>query len=548
MKLLKIIIPLLIFIHLSSDISASEITLPEKEIDWFWFFYEHTKDIYSDTVVYRPFFMEANSGNNMFQASLMPLFYWRYKNERSDVTKGFFGFYESDNYSHKKQGDDYDSGFFPLYLYGKGESGKDRYLFVYPVGGNIRGKFGYDRISPWAFPGVALFFLYPPSGIFTWQTLFWAIAALIPVYTEFEFKDYNGRAILWPLIKWGSGDNRYDFRILPFYAHNSKEGWYDTYSWLLLFNYREIYLRDDTRYTFFFFPFYGRKWSDSGDMKAHTVLWPFFSWGYDRNTNDRSYNLPWPLVQIRDCDRPKVRSRIFFPFYGRYNYGSNETFFVTPLYFRLKKETESYKSAYHITCIIMWYLKRDYSSTHEYYGNSWRYFKLWPLLQIEWNDRDMYSINILSLLPFRDTMGYEKLYQPFWTLYEYRRKPDGEKHLGILLRTYYQVWGDDFFKMKIPLLVTYDSRGDSVREFSVLLDAFGYEKDAEGAYIKFLWIPLRVGEGESRISLNDGEDDIFKEAEDPGERYVKYAGFNPGHGELFDRTLDGNCFVRFNLF
>ena len=66
-------------------------------MDWFWFFYEHTDEIINgDTSVYRPFYMEASDKENLFQASLMPLFFWRYKNDRNDVTKGFFGFYESD--------------------------------------------------------------------------------------------------------------------------------------------------------------------------------------------------------------------------------------------------------------------------------------------------------------------------------------------------------------------------------------------------------------------------------------------------------------------
>lgn len=548
MKLFKAIIFILLFIHFTHEISASEISVSDKEIDWFWFFYEHTADINSDTVVYRPFFMEAVSGDKMFQASLMPLIYWRYKTAKSDVTKGFFGLYESDNYSHQKKGDDYDSGLIPFYLYGNGATDDDRYLFIYPIGGNIRGKLGYERISPWVFPGLALFFLYPPAGFFSWQTIFWVLAAVIPAYTEFEFKDYSGKAVFWPLIKWGQGEQRYDFRIFPFYSHNYKAGWYDTYSWLLLLNYRKIFFKDDTRYTFFFFPFYGRKWSDSGDISAHTILWPFFSWGYDKKTNDTSYNLPWPLVQIRDCDNPKVRSRIFFPFYGRYNYIRSETFFVTPLYFRLKKEAESYRSESHVTCFLFWYFKRDYNDAHEYYGNSWRYFKIWPLVQIEWNDKDMYSINILSLFPFRDSSGYERLYQPFWTLFEYRRKPDGERHLGILLRTYYQVWGDDFFKFKIPLLVSYDRKKDTVREFSFLLNSFGYEKDAEGSYIKFLWIPIRIGEGESSISLNDEQDDLPGEEEVAGRQFAEIAGFNQDHGELFDRSLDGKFFLRANLF
>jgi hypothetical protein len=509
----------------------------EKSIDWFWFFYEHTSDSSGSTDVYRPFYMEAEYGDNLFQASLMPLLFWRYKSIRNDVTYGFFGFYESTDYKHSGKERDYDSGLFPLFLYGSGDKEKDKYLFIYPLGGSFHGKFGYDRISPYVFPGVALFFIYHPA-IFSMQAALFALASIIPVYTEFENRDYNGTALFWPFIAWGKGEKREDFRFLPFYAHNSKKGWYDNYQYLLLINYRELYLKDDERYTFFFLPFYGRKWNKKETMKSHTVLWPFFSWGYDEEKNERIYNLPWPLVQIGDSDKPKMKKRIFWPFYGTHETSTYESMFVTPLYFRIKKDQDDFKSEYHITCIIAWYLKRDYAIKHEYYGNSWRYFKLWPLLQVEWSDSGMYSVNVLSLLPFRDTRGYEKLYQPFWTLYEYRRKPDGEKHLGLLLRTYYQVWSDDFFKMKIPLVINYESRGDTVTEFTMLLSSFGYEKDREGAYLKLFWIPLKIGQGDETLALkNDNEDirdneykkeDKVDEADDL-QYNEKIYGFNPSH-------------------
>ncbi len=477
--------------------------------------------------------MEAASGDNLFQASLMPLFFWRYKDRRDDVTKGLLGFYESVDYRHPGGGDDYDSGLFPVFFYGNGQNQNENYLFVYPFGGTIRGKMGYDRISPYVFPGVALFFIFPPSGIFTWQTLLLGLAALVPAYTEFEQRDFQGKAVLWPLIAWGEGDKREVFRVLPFYAHNRKDGWYDNYQYLLLFNYRELYLKDDVKYTFFFFPFFGRKWSDSGRMKSYTVLWPFFSWGYDLDRNESEYNLPWPLVQIGDSDSPKMRKRIFFPFYGEYGTSTYKSRFVTPFYFNIEKDDDFLKSEYHITAFILWYFKRDYSYRHEYYGTSWRYFKLWPLMQTEWNDSGMFSVNILSLLPFRDTDGYEKLYQPFWSLFEYRKKPDGEKHLGLILRTYYQVWNDDFFKMKIPLLVSYENRNNRLKEFTVLLGAFGYERDGKGAYIKMAWIPVKIGDGDEAFAETAGSDDgaLFASGSD------SLRGFNPWHGNLINTDL-----------
>jgi len=513
-------------------------------MDWFSIFYEQTYNVNGGTFVLRPFYMETLNKGNVFQASLMPFFFWRYQNDRNDVTRGFFGLYESVAYSHSNNDKDYDSGFFPLFFYGSGDRVKDRYLFIYPFGGDVRGKFAYERISPYIFPGVALFFLFPPSGLFTTQTLLYGLAALIPVYTEFEDKDYNGTALFWPLITWGKGEIRKDFRFLPFYAHNSKEGWSDNYQYLLLINYRELYLSDDTKYTFFFFPIYGKKWDKNERIKAYTVLWPFFSWGYDLDKSERIYNLPWPLVQIGDSDQPKMKKRIFFPFWGSYKTSTYESLFVTPLYFRIKSDSDYFKSEYHITCIIAWYLKRDYSHAHEYYGKSWRYFKLWPLVQAEWSDSGLFSVNVLSLLPFRDTEGYEKLYQPFWTIFEYNRKPDGEKHLGFLLRTYYQVWNEDMFKMKIPFIVNYESRNENVKEFTILLSSFGYEKDSNGAYIKLLWIPLKIGDGDISMADNKKEFD-----NDPDFDYYfnKRSGFNPCHGNLADADFKDKFYYKMEL-
>lgn len=523
---------LLIILAAVTSVYAAEKKSSPEDTDWVWFFYEKTMTADTRSVVYRPFYMNTVSPELEFDASLMPLVFTRYRTDSYDSFRALLGLYHSVDYRHPGGGDDYDSGLFPLFMYGEGSSVSDDYLLVFPVGGTMKGKFAYERISPWVFPGFLLFFVFPPPGIFTLQTLLLGIVSLVPVYTEFEDGDYSGTALFWPLIAWGGDESgkRKTFRVLPFYSHKSKEGWYDTYSYLMLVNYRETYLRDDTRYTFFFFPFYGRKWSRENKVSSHTVLWPFFSWGYDSVTNDTEYNLPWPLVQIRDCDNPRVRKRIFFPFYGRYTAENYESFFVTPLYFRITDENADVKAAYHVSCFLFWYFKRDYSYTHEFYGRSWRYFKIWPLMQVEWSDSGLYSLNVLSLLPFRDTAGYERMYQPFWTLFEYRERPDGVKHMGIMLRTYYQVWSSDFMKIKVPLLLNYTSREGAVTEFCVLAHAFGFEKEADAAYMRILWIPVRIGEGTGADTAAIGD-----EPGDPDTESYAAAGFNPEHGD-FNRS------------
>ncbi len=475
--------------------------------DWQWFFYEKSSGRFGNVVVYRPFFLEAEKDDNLFQASLMPLFFWRYKNERKDVRKGLFGFYESDRYLHEKNKADNDTGLFPFFYYGSGAEKEDDYLFVYPFGGTINGKFGLDYMSPYIFPGIALFFLYPPASLLSFQTLLWGLIAMVPLYMNYGRGDYNAHAVLWPLIMWGESGTRRDFRIFPFYSRSYKKDWYDNYTYLMLINYRHTYFANDDRYTFFFFPFFGRKWSRSGEASAATVLYPFFSWGVDRKRGSREINMPWPLVQIADSRSPYTKKRIFFPFYGEYKYRNYTSTFITPFYFNITNRTDSVFSSYTYNFILCWYFKRDYTVRHSYYGNSWRYFKIWPLLNIEWSDSGLYSINILSLLPFRDAEGYEKLYSPFWTLFEYRKSPEGMKHLGLLFRTYYQVWDDNYFKFKIPVIISYERKDDNLRELTFLLGAFGYDSDAKGSYLRLLWIPIRVGDGYKDDEVKIAEDE-----------------------------------------
>ncbi|MDY6970162.1 MAG: hypothetical protein SVR08_16120, partial [Spirochaetota bacterium] len=139
---------------------------------------------------------------------------------------------------------------------------------------------------------------------------------------------------------------------------------------------------------------------------------------------------------------------------------------------------------------------RDYKKkTDPVYGNSWRYFKLWPVFEYEYDDRGNLSFNLLSLLPFRDPEGYEKLYQPFWTIIEYSRLESGEKRLGLLLRIYYQRWGDDFMYIKIPFIFSYGSSDEILVELSFLFSMFAYCNDSEGKYLRLFWIPLKIGEG-----------------------------------------------------
>ncbi len=464
----------------------------DPEYDWFWVFYEKGGQQQYHTTVYRPFYLTNRyPGERTFTASLMPLVYWEYTTPRRTEWRSLAFFAHAVDYRHADGTPDYDMGVFPFVFYGNSPDEKDRYLMVWPIGGTIKGKLGQKRISPWVFPGFLLYFVVQPGFSLAFVAIF--AVSFLPVYVEYEAKDYSAWGLVWPLVQRGKGPRRDDFRILPFYAHNVKKDRYDSYSFLLLANYQRVYLERDVERTVFILPIFGRRWLDSGEAGAASLFWPLFSWGYNRKNGDFELNFPGPLVMIQDSAEPFIHKRVFFPFYGRYVRGLRETFFITPLYFTQKHVTPAYAFEFQYHTVIIWYFKRDYYHRPDaHYGSSWRYFKIWPLFQYEKDDRGNVSFNSLSILPFRDDDGYELLYQPFWTLFEYRRSMSGEKRMGFLLRTYFQRWGDDFFQMKIPLLLSYSEAGGEIGQLSVLLSMFGYTRDDRGSRIRLFWIPITI--------------------------------------------------------
>lgn len=508
-KLLFITLIFLLTIVIKVDLQAVE----KRDFSWYWMFYEKESSRFSNSIVYRPFYMKSIDRKGIYRGSLMPIVYWGYETGRKKEWKGLVGLLGSIDYTHTSGIEDYDFGFFPFILYGDSVDPRDRYLLIWPFGGTIKGKFAHDEISPWVFPGFLLFIFYPPSSVFSLRTAAYIILSLLPLYVTFKDGDYKAWSLIWPLIHRGKSRTVDELRVLPFYARKIKKGYYENYSYGMIVNYSRVFYKKDVHKTFFLLPFYGKKWCRSGRIGASALLWPFFSWGYDRRSGELEVNLPWPLVQIKDSENPKIIKRIFFPFYGLYKYLENETFFVTPLYFTLKKKATNYTSEYFINFLIIWYFKRDYNYDHKYYGKSWRYFKLWPLFQYEKNDRGDISFNFLSLLPFRDPYGYEKMYQPLWSIVEYRKFSDGEKRLGLLLRTYYQRWDDKSFTAKMAFIIpifTYSDYNDKITELSFLFSLFAYTNSSTGSYIRLFWIPIRIGEGDSDLR----EADMKKRDED----------------------------------
>lgn len=523
------ILPAMILLCMcSSALSASD----ARGYDWFWFLYEQDQVSYFPSKTVTPFYYHAKiNSHEEYSASLPPLIFWKYTNSNSISRHWFFGFAGDVDYTHPNGVTDYDLGVIPFILYGNSPEVKDRYFFMWPIGGTIKGKLVTDYISPWVFPGVALFFLYPPQSML--YLPLYVIASVIPAYVSYGYDDYSAHGIFWPLIQWGSSPGRSDFRILPFYSHNTKKDYYDNRSWLLLVNYdRTLLPRGREIDTFMVTPIFARRWDNMHIAGASTLFWPFFSWGYNKNQGDFELNFPWPFVVYQRSEKPYIRKKVFFPFYGDIVYERDETEFVTPLYFRMKRDNESFSSDYTIAALIIWNFNREYKNEpSDYYGYRWHFLKVWPLFRYESNDKGDVHFNFLSILPFRDPAGYEKIYDPLFSLVEYHRER-GVSRFGLLMRTYFQCWDERVFQSRVPFLFRYASVDGHLTEFTVLFSMFGYEERKEGAYLRLFWIPVRIGEGSPDAICDIGDEVVPPESippyvasASPGNFVIGQAGF-----------------------
>jgi hypothetical protein len=268
-----------------------------RSYDWWWVFYEQEESRELSMKTFRPFYLShmplGNTEGKAFYASLIPFVWWAYETPRSFEWQSLIGLIHSVDYTHRSGVRDYDFGLFPFIFYGNSPDERDRYLMVWPFGGTIKGKLGQDRITAYLFPGVALFFFFPPAFPPTLLTTAVRLASFVPLYADYQSRDYHAWAILWPLIQRGKSETRDDIRILPFYAHNYKQDSYDNYSYLLLVNYSRVFMKNDEQRTLFILPFYGRRWNSSGRVESATLLWPFFSWGYSDAAGSFELNFPW---------------------------------------------------------------------------------------------------------------------------------------------------------------------------------------------------------------------------------------------------------------
>ncbi|MCD4657595.1 MAG: hypothetical protein K8S87_08640 [Planctomycetes bacterium] len=477
----------------------------------------------------------------------------RYFESPSENKMFLYPFFYYDELRSKDGRVDLDSFFFPLVFYGKEtfpkapqkltsimhkDKNDDRQISFYEFSGtktqfdtfdlNRNGLITSDEavLALSQERVLSYFAIFPLGGkIRDFFLKEWIEFFLFPLYYHAMEGGYESFYLLFPIFHWGYGDGRNSFAIFPFYsqdtrryivedsAGNLSEGprQYSRYTFLWpLINYavdwslfkkpgadgKKTYEHKKYSESLYIFPFYAHQITQKS--QTYSVLFPFFTYRYDKRTDLESWDILYPIFKYASgIGHYSLR---LFPLFETYNIirenGSEASTFklLGPLIWieSDKNKFENVDMAFIFG--LFWnknYKKFDLSTGKVRATKSKT--KLWPMFGFDSEYDGSYRFEVFSLLPMSEIPDHDSIWAPFWRLFFYEYIPAEEitrfNAIGPFIR--YEKNPDrtkfDFF----PFVQYRNTRGidGKSREssFDFLYGLVGGGKDEVGAYIRLLW-------------------------------------------------------------
>jgi hypothetical protein len=287
---------------------------------------------------------------------------------------------------------------WPLYFSRDTGNPETSYHAVLPLYGDVKQRFGQDRL--------------------TW--------VLFPLYARWEKNRVRTFTAPWPFLKIMTGEDNHGFDLWPLFGHREKAGVYrdQFYLWPLIYD-REVALPEGaTDHRAGFLPFYAM--ARTPDFRSETFLWPFF--GYTDRTAPHVYHQTdyfWPLfVQGRGQDRLVNR---WAPFHTHSVIkGTDKRWILWPLW---REEKWSDGRLAHRKRQLLYFLYNDnrQRSVSNPALPMARKTHYWPFLTVWDNGAGQKQVQALSPLEvfFPDNDPVRLLYSPLFALYRYNRPAPG---------------------------------------------------------------------------------------------------------------------------
>ncbi|MGI9559221.1 MAG: hypothetical protein ACR2NQ_06140 [Thermodesulfobacteriota bacterium] len=319
-------------------------------------------------------------------------------------------------------------------------------------------------------PGRNLFSFAPFYGNFGGKVKTY----MFPFYLQTRSETGVSHNILWPLIGFYS-DGREGFRFWPLYGSVKDSNSRLRFALWPLYLEKEKGRLEDRNYRYYkaFFPFYYR--FDYQTQSHRMYLWPLFQKSTDSATNLKSYHVPWPLINFSKSDNSR-RVR-FFPFFEKSEIrGVKKTRFILwPLYTSVRFNLTSSISTKD-TFLLALKIRREIP--HNTNKRQSVRVDLWPLFTYRRDERGAARFHMFSPIePFIGSSG--KLYRNYaflWRPLDVRTMEGKGTAVSFLFGTF--------------------SFRKSCEKSSFLIagGALGYSSDFEARKIRFLFLPVKIGE------------------------------------------------------
>lgn len=352
---------------------------------------------------FRPVYLKSRTSDVETDYLLYPFFTWRRE-------KGYrsFSFFQLVNESRET-----DAGkppvhafdIWPFYFSRDTGQPESSYQALFPIGGTIKQRLGYDRIH----------------------------FVLFPLYADFEQNGSHTTHAPWPFLRLIDGAGDHGFEFWPVFGHRGRPGDYDSqfYLWPLIYKSTKNLSDPHPDIKLGVLPFYAR--ATAPGYIDETYLWPFF--GYTHRTEPVKYDEQrylWPfLVQGRGEARHVNR---WAPVYSHSVVkGYDKTWFAWPIYRHAVWEDGGIAQEQNQVFFFLYWSLTQRSTANPATPPAHK-THLWPLLSSWDNGAGHRQLQLLSPFEvfFPTNEPVRQLYSPLFALYRFDQRAPGDSSNSVL--------------------------------------------------------------------------------------------------------------------
>ena len=357
----------------------------------------------ADLKGFRPFYLQIRQDQRETNTFLYPFFTWQ---KEADYRN--FSFFELINFRRQTDSDQHTIRNFDVWpFYFSRDSGdpESSYRALFPIGGTIKSRFGYDRIH----------------------------FILFPLYADFEKAGGHTTNAPWPFLRFIHGAGEHGFEFWPLFGHRGRENDYDNkfYLWPLIYRSARNLSEPQPDVKMGFLPFYTRD-TKPGYINEN-YLWPLF--GSTHRTIPAKYDETryfWPFL-VQGRGEAKYVNR-WGPLYTpSINKGMDKTWVGWPVFKHTHWEEDGIAQDKNQVLFAMYWSLTQRSLTNP---NAQPAHKthLWPLFSSWNNGAGQRQFQFLSPFEvfFPNNEPVRQLYTPLFALYRYNQRAPGDTSHSLL--------------------------------------------------------------------------------------------------------------------